>query len=216
MKELVFLENNQALTTSLKAKKQIETALNFAKESHLLRVGLETETGEANLNSMAWWIKDISETFYQFENIKEAIPVVLDAFNEITHYMTPKEAEAFLTLISMARDGIITGYLRPLMANESKKTTPACVYVLKMENHSVKIGITADFQSRLSTVMRNGGMNVLNWCHTKYINRNEAHKIESACHVFFQRQRLNGEFFNISFEEACTELEKHTAITTRH
>lgn len=224
MKDLVFLQHRQALTTSLKVaeyfgkrhnlngKEKLETALALAKTTYSLRMELETEQNETNLNYTPWCLQDISEAFFQMEDADTAIFTALNAFKEIFNYMTPNEFKAFHTLVNMARDGIISGYLKPSMAGESKTTAPSCVYIIGMPNNSVKIGLTADFDQRLSTISRNSGMKPSNWCHTDYIARKQAQKIESTLHRVFDSYRLNGEFFKISYADAYAELAKHAHI----
>ena len=205
MNELVFLQNNQA------AQDRIDKALNRVRETEMLRADYEAECGE-NFTLLAWCLNDIAEAFYQFEDIDEAIPATLNAFREIQFHMTRKEVKAFLTLINMARGGIITGYLHSLLKGESKKNAPACVYILQMKNQTVKFGMTADFNKRLATIINNSGMSALNWCHTDYLEHIQACRIESQCMATFQNQRLKGEYFKITFEDACAELEKHAKI----
>lgn len=78
----------------------------------------------------------------------------------------------------------------------------ACVYVLKMANGTVKIGVAADFDKRVATLEHASGLEVEESYHTPYIDRNVAYKIENACHKEFAAKRLKGEYFDITFEEA--------------
>ena len=208
MNELVFLKNNQA------ARIRIDNALNRVRETQMLRAANEEEYGE-NFNLFVWSLKDITEAFYQFEDVDEAISVTLDSFEKIKLYMTLKEVKALLPLINMARDGIVTGFLYPSLKKESQKTAPACVYILQMQNQTVKFGMTADFAKRLATIIYNSGMAVLNWCHTDYLEHKQACKIEGKCLAAFPSHRLKGEYFKISFGSACDMLEKYAKIIKR-
>lgn len=224
MNDLVFLQHRQALTTSLKVaeyfekrhdlsgKEKLETALANAKATYPLRMDLEIEQNETNLNYISWCLQDISESFFQMEDLNTAIYTVLDAFKEILNYMTPNELKTFHVLVNMARDGIIAGYLKPSVASESKATAQKCAYIIEMPNHSVKIGITSDFNRKLSEISRGSGMEPSNWCYTDYISCKQAQKIEGTLHHVFNNYRLNGEFFKISYADACAELVKYTRI----
>ena len=96
--------------------------------------------------------------------------------------------------------------------NDSEEKPKKCVYILEMSNHSVKIGVATDFEKRHNTIMRSSGMEIVNWGRTDYISAEAAYKIESTCHKYFKDKRLKGEFFNITFAEACQELKKHQEI----
>lgn len=215
MNELVFLKSKTPLTTSdANAKEAVDAVLDSVRATYPLRMDAETELGITDLNYMALCLRNVAEAFYRFEDTDEAVSETLNAFKEITCHMTAKESDMFLTLTHMARDFILTFFLVP-SRKSSKATANSCVYVLQMDNNRVKIGVTSDFSRRLATITNNSGMTVKDWCHTSYINRTQALKIERRCHAHFQLQRAEGEFFNINFEDASTELEKYATITER-
>lgn len=83
-----------------------------------------------------------------------------------------------------------------------------CVYVLGMNNETVKIGVTQDFQQRVRTIISGSGLEVLKSHHSHYMPSSAAFKIESKLHTKFKDHRVKGEFFRISFPEACDELQK--------
>ena len=85
----------------------------------------------------------------------------------------------------------------------------ACVYALKMANGNVKIGISQDVFKRKNTVKSASGIEIIDFYYTGFAPRNFILKIEKRCHETFKNYRTNGEFFNITFEEACAELDKY-------
>ena len=87
-----------------------------------------------------------------------------------------------------------------------------CMYILEMSNKTVKIGCTKDFKKRMRNIVTGSGLGVMNWCRSEYISAREAYYIEGTCHKAFDDCRVLGEFFDVDFEKAVTELKKHTPI----
>jgi hypothetical protein len=90
----------------------------------------------------------------------------------------------------------------PLLEIESDKTK-SVVYVLLMENDTVKIGRSEHFERRMATISTSSGLNVKKYWHTDKLTRNEASRIETQAHRHFKQDRRKGEFFNIDFKRAC-------------
>lgn len=84
-----------------------------------------------------------------------------------------------------------------------------CAYVFEMDNGTVKIGVTQDFDRRINEVMNGSGMNVVRHFHTAPLNRKDAFRAEAACHKTFANERKRGEFFTTDFDDACNELKHH-------
>ena len=84
-----------------------------------------------------------------------------------------------------------------------------CIYALEMNNKTVKIGKTRNFERRMNTIASSSGLEVVNYYHTEYVHHTIAAKIERACHETFDTFRIKGEFFDITFKEACAELDKY-------
>ena len=82
------------------------------------------------------------------------------------------------------------------------------VYVLLMENDTVKIGRSRNFEQRKATISTSSGMIVKKWWRTKKCTRLEAAKIETGSHKHFKANRIKGEFFNVDFDEACAYVKK--------
>lgn len=87
-----------------------------------------------------------------------------------------------------------------------------CVYILALSNGTVKIGMTQDFQRRAREILNSTGLTVKNWCHTSYLPTEIAREIETACIDCFAEFQTEGEFFNIEFETATSELSKCVEI----
>lgn len=99
-----------------------------------------------------------------------------------------------------------------MQALKSHKVSEKCVYILEMSNATVKIGVTQDLYRRQNAISTGSGLNIVRWCHTSGLPRNEAYMIENACHKTFRYKRIKGEFFEISFEEAVAELQKYADV----
>ncbi len=111
------------------------------------------------------------------------------------------------------RNQLFFGDLFPrLKETSSDNPELKCVYVLKMSNNTVKIGCTGNFKKRAQTISNSSGLDILNWCHSKYVPSAQAYALEKTCHDFFADARTKGEFFNIDFEKAFEKLEQHLEI----
>ena len=84
-----------------------------------------------------------------------------------------------------------------------------CVYAFEMENGTVKIGYTQNVRQRMQTIMTSSGLDIVNAYCTEFFDSEIAYCIEQACHETFDALRVRGEFFKISFADACAELEKY-------
>ncbi|MBQ3441619.1 MAG: GIY-YIG nuclease family protein [Selenomonadaceae bacterium] len=81
-----------------------------------------------------------------------------------------------------------------------------CVYVLRMTNATTKIGMTTDILERARMVERQSGAQVERIYNSISLSKDVAAVLEKSLHEQFSNQRLEGEFFNTSFEEACRAL----------
>ena len=82
------------------------------------------------------------------------------------------------------------------------------LYVLEFCNGTVKIGITKEKEKRMKAISSASGMNILRSYFTEKIDN--VQNLEAELHRYFKDNRLNGEFFSISFEEAVSEVIKRT------
>ena len=83
-----------------------------------------------------------------------------------------------------------------------------CVYVFEMSNNTVKIGYTQNVRKRMQTIISSSGLEIVNAYCTKFIDSETAYLIEQTCHANFDTWRVRGEFFCVSFEDACIGLDK--------
>ena len=85
------------------------------------------------------------------------------------------------------------------------------VYVLEMDDNTVKIEIAHNVSQRIKAIQKENGTQVLKQYSSKVIDAKLAAEIESKCHAAFADKRAHGEYFNITFEEGCAELNKYSA-----
>ena len=88
----------------------------------------------------------------------------------------------------------------------------AVVYVLEMENNTVKIGMTKDIERRIKQLRGICGVKIKREWHTDTIPRKYAHMVEHLCHDEFKEQRTLGEYFNVAFDEATFAVALYTII----
>ena len=89
-----------------------------------------------------------------------------------------------------------------------------CVYVLEMNNVTVKIGITSNFFKRKRNIETGSGLTVVRYFNTHYLNEKYARLIESLCHGIFSPYKLEGEFFSVDFEEACKAIDSFVKMVS--
>ena len=78
-----------------------------------------------------------------------------------------------------------------------------------MSNGTVKIGITESIKERIFAIKASSGLDVINFYHTEFAPHDFMLSIERNCQKHFKDFQTQGEFFNITFAEACAELDKH-------
>lgn len=84
-----------------------------------------------------------------------------------------------------------------------------CVYAFEMDDDTVKIGVTQDADRRKIEVAHAKSRDVLRACHTEYAPYSFMTRLERRCQAAFADRRVRGEYFNITFEEARAELDRH-------
>ena len=80
------------------------------------------------------------------------------------------------------------------------------LYVLEFSNGTVKIGITKEKEKRMKAISSASGMDITRSYFTGKIDN--VQNLETELHRHFKDKRLNGEFFDINFNEAVAEVEK--------
>lgn len=83
-----------------------------------------------------------------------------------------------------------------------------CVYAFKLSNGRVKIGVSGNLNQRKHSVEVQAQAKVVDTHHTNFYEDAAAYIVESRCLDFFADKCVGGEYFDISFEEACAELDR--------
>lgn len=96
----------------------------------------------------------------------------------------------------------ITRNMITVESNSSNK----CLYLLKMSNGTIKIGIATDIKRRISQIKASSGMNVENYLFTDIFDK--AKEKENELHKKYKNNRKNGEFFSCDFSEVEKEISK--------
>lgn len=86
-----------------------------------------------------------------------------------------------------------------------------CVYVFELSDGTVKVGITRDVQQRAQQVATTRKVDVLNVYNTEFFERRVAYVIEQNCHNALRDKVTHGEFFSVTFNEACAVLRRCAA-----
>ena len=77
-------------------------------------------------------------------------------------------------------------------------------------NGSVKIGIASDIERRYSQIKSSCGMKIVKHWESNLLA--DAHSIEQQLHKHFKKHRLNGEYFNIDYDEAVEQAQQIAMI----
>lgn len=88
---------------------------------------------------------------------------------------------------------------------DEKNVCQKCLYAAEMNNGTVKIGISANTDRRLSQIKASSGMNIERVVYTEAFQ--DAFKEEQRLHRKFKGRRLNGEYFSVPFETVRKEIE---------
>lgn len=84
------------------------------------------------------------------------------------------------------------------------------LYVIQMSNGSVKIGIAYDIKRRYSQIQASSGMKITEHWESGLIE--DAYVLETALHRKYRDKRLNGEYFDINYEEAVEQAQQIAMI----
>ena len=100
----------------------------------------------------------------------------------------------------------------PPVAVEPKKKRKApadmaYVYGFLMSNSTVKIGHTADITDRIKRMKREHGLDVLDEHHSPLLTRERARTVERTLHKKFAAVKVDGEFFDVTFDDIKDELD---------
>lgn len=78
------------------------------------------------------------------------------------------------------------------------------LYVLEFSNKTVKIGITKEKEKRMKAISSASGMDITRSYFTGKIEN--VQELETEIHRHFKENRLNGEFFDVNFDSAVSEV----------
>lgn len=84
------------------------------------------------------------------------------------------------------------------------------LYVIKMSNGSVKIGIACDTERRFRQITSSSGMSIESRWESELIEN--AYMYETALHKRYKEKRLKGEYFDIDFDEAVLQAQQIAMI----
>lgn len=153
-------------------------------------------------------------------NFNEAFIVIL----EMGNFELAKKCIDIAEMEIFSEDGVMTNknhYAHMVGAVELRKSKMLenklgaslknkYLYVLEFTNGTVKIGITKEKERRMKAISSASGMNITRSYFTEEIDN--VQNLETELHRHFKNKRLNGEFFDISFEDAVKEVKKRTKI----
>lgn len=97
-------------------------------------------------------------------------------------------------------------YINKFLNNNSEYDT-CYIYAAEFDSSITKIGISKDVESRLKTLMNQSGRQLTQYIKIK-VDDGSHFKIEKKLHDIFKNFRLNGEYFNCSFDTVKKELIK--------
>ena len=183
----------------------------LTKESGVRLLINNTDLPEEEKNSFKYWI--ILDVFVSLLGSVEKFTdysiknpeVMIRFFQDYGEYLNSNQYQedqfkAYLQLIT-------DKFAESRLAAQSTPTL-SCVYVLEMSNGTVKIGYSRNVEKRMRNISTGSGLEILNHYETELIDSEIAYSVEQECHDAFDTQRIKGEFFNITFDEACDKLKE--------
>ena len=93
--------------------------------------------------------------------------------------------------------------------------TDACVYVALMSDGTVKIGQSHNVRRRLSDIKSQYKLSVVKHYCTPLMSREVARLIEQSCHEIFSSSKVDGEFFCVEFENACSIIDSFVKFSAK-
>ena len=96
---------------------------------------------------------------------------------------------------------------KPNPKRRAAQLADARVYIAQINNGTVKIGNSKDVDDRKSRLQTKYKLTVKKTHHSSLFPRKIARAIEKALHNIFSSFKVDGEFFNVEYEFACTVLD---------
>lgn len=103
--------------------------------------------------------------------------------------------------VELLKNSIMMDLTKPSLKNKY-------LYVLEFSNKTVKIGITKEKERRMKAISSASGMDITRSYFSEKIDN--VQNLETELHRYFKDKRLKGEFFNIDFDVAVSEVKKRT------
>ena len=99
-------------------------------------------------------------------------------------------------------------FLACMLSVKKKDARKNVVYVLLMSNGAIKIGRTKHFNKRQKTISLSSGLEVTKYWHTQMVDIKKASRSENMAHKHFKEHRNKGEFFSVSYKDACNYVKE--------
>jgi len=135
------------------------------------------------------------------ESIRQDDMTIFEKFEKAFEYECyVKYSDCFGFLTFCAFSGLIVQFFKK---EKSAVKGEKHLYVIQMSNGSVKIGIASDIERRYSQIKSSCGMKIVKHWESNLLA--DAHLIEQQLHKHFKKHRLNGEYFNVDYDEAVIQ-----------
>ena len=132
----------------------------------------------------------------------------MDIMLDKNNVMYEKNHYAYMVgAIELMKSVMFKNHAKPSLKNKY-------LYVLEFTNGTVKIGITKEKEKRMRAISSASGMKITRSYFTEKIDN--VQNLETELHRHFKDKRLQGEFFDITFEEAVSEVKKRTTEKSCH
>lgn len=79
-----------------------------------------------------------------------------------------------------------------------------CLYVFKLSDDSIKIGVSKNPEQRMKTLSKQSGKKITTKWYSEPLEN--AFKIEKDLHKSFSKHRLEGEYFQIDFNDVLSAI----------
>lgn len=144
----------------------------------------------------------VTASLGEFGLSKKCIDIAEREICLVSGCLWEKNHYAFMsTAVELMKAKALEDFRKPTLKNKY-------LYVLEFTNGTVKIGITKEKEKRMKAISSASGMDITRSYFTGKINNVQG--LETELHRHFKDKRLNGEFFNIDFDDAVAEVEKRT------
>lgn len=142
----------------------------------------------------------VTASFGEFGLTKKCIDIAEYEISLVSGCLWEKNHYAFMSAaVELVKAKALEDVRKPSLKDKY-------LYALEFTNGTVKIGITKEKEKRMKAISSASGMNITRSYFTEKIE--QVQNLETELHRYFKDKRLNGEFFDIDFEEAVTQIKK--------